>query len=142
MKTVMQFLTWAGLLRQPLSLGQRGEKAAARYLRRQGYRVLARNIRSKLGELDLVVLDGQTIVFVEVKTRANHEAGLPAEAIDSDKQRRLTRLALHYLQRHRLLEQSARFDVVAVTWPQSSRRPNIKHYMNAFPAFGQGQMFS
>ena len=110
MKTVMQFLTWAGILRQPLSLGQRGEKAAARYLRRQGYRVLARNIRSKLGELDLVVLDGQTIVFVEVKTRANHEAGLPVEAIDSDKQRRLTRLALHYLQRHRLLEQSARFD--------------------------------
>lgn len=142
MKTVTRFLTWAGLLGRPLSLGQRGEKAAARYLRRQGYRVLARNVRSKFGELDLVALDGRTIVFVEVKTRVHHEAGLPAEAIDSDKQRRLTRLALHYLRRHRLLEQSTRFDVVAVTWPQSSRPPSIKHYRNAFPASGRGQMFS
>jgi len=142
MKTVTRSLSWTGLLGRPLSLGQRGEKAAAHYLRRQGYRVLARNVRSKLGELDLVALDGRTIVFVEVKTRVHHEAGLPAEAIDSDKQRRLTRLALHYLRRHRLLEQSTRFDVVAVTWPQSSQRPSIKHYRNAFPASGRGQMFS
>jgi putative endonuclease len=124
------------------SLGQRGERAAERYLRRLGYRIVARRDRGRLGELDLVAVDGRTVVFVEVKTRRTHQAGHPAEAVDLDKQRRLTRLALAFLKRHDLLEYPARFDVLAVTWPQSARHPVVEHIPNAFEAVGRGQMFS
>ena len=112
------------------------------YLRRLGYRIVARRERGRLGELDLVAVDGRTVVFVEVKTRRTHQAGHPAEAVDLDKQRRLTRLALAFLKRHDLLEYPARFDVLAVTWPEGARRPVVEHIPNAFEAVGRGQMFS
>lgn len=123
------------------SLGQRGEAAAARFLKKKGYILVARSDRMRLGEIDLVAVDGRTIVFVEVKTRRSHEAGHPADAVDEDKQRRLTRLALTYLKRHNLLEYPARFDVVAVTWADDRRAPVIEHYQNAFEAVGQWQLF-
>jgi putative endonuclease len=104
-----------GWLRPARTLGQRGEAAAARFLRGRGYRIVARTDRGRLGEIDLVAIDGRTVVFVEVKTRRSHEAGHPADAVDAKKQQRLTRLALTYLKRHDLLECAARFDVVAVT---------------------------
>jgi putative endonuclease len=124
------------------TLGQRGEAAAARYLRRRGYRVLARSHRFGPGELDLVMLDRETIVFVEVKTRRSHGAGHPAEAVDDDKQRRLTRLAVTFLKRHRLLERPARFDVVAVIWPEGKWFPTIEHIPNAFEAVGKWEFYS
>jgi putative endonuclease len=124
------------------SLGQRGERAAARYLRRQGYKIVGRGERDHFGELDLVAVEGRTIVFVEVKTRTSHEAGHPAEAVGPEKQKRLTRLALAYLKRHDLLENAARFDVLAITWPDGAKRPTIEHIKNAFEAVGRGQMFS
>ena len=127
---------------QTKALGRRGEATAARMLRRQGYVIVARSERGGIGELDLVAVDRRTVVFVEVKTRRSHDAGHPAEAVDQLKQRRLTRLALAYLKRHDLLEYSARFDVVAITWPQGQRKPTIQHYKNAFEPVGQGQMFS
>ncbi len=123
------------------TLGQRGEAITARYLRSIGYVIVAKGDRGLLGEIDLIAVDGQTVVFVEVKTRTSHDAGHPAEAVDADKQRRLTRLALSYLKRHDLLECAARFDVVAVTWPKNARRPKIEHFKNAFSAVGEGQMF-
>ena len=92
--------------------------------------------------MDIVAVDGRTIVFVEVKTRASHDAGHPAEAVDDVKQQKLTRLALAYLKRHDLLEYPARFDVLAVTWPKDAKKPQIEHYQNAFEATGRGQMFS
>ena len=124
------------------SLGQQGERAAERHLRRAGYRIVARRDRGRLGEIDLVALDGRTIVFVEVKTRRSHDAGRPADAVGLEKQRRLTRLALAYLKRHELLEYRSRFDVVAVTWPKGAKRPTIEHYRNAFEAVGRGQMYN
>ena len=93
-----------GLAQWGGTLGQRGERAAARYLRSRGYKIVAAGDRTMLGELDLVAVDGRTVVFVEVKTRESHEAGHPVEAVDADKQARLTRLALAYLKRHDLLE--------------------------------------
>ena len=90
-------------------------------------------MRTGLGELDLVAVDGRTVVFVEVKTRQTGEQGHPAEAVDLPKQRRLTLLATAYLKRHRLLNHAARFDVVAITWPDG-RRPQIEHIRNAFDA--------
>lgn len=126
----------------PPPLGKRGEHAAEKFLKRRGYTVIARGERDRIGELDLVAVDGRTVVFIEVKTRTSHDAGHPVEAIDADKQRRLTRVALSYLKRHDLLECSARFDVVAVTWPESAKQPTIQHFRNAFEPAGKGQMFA
>jgi putative endonuclease len=126
----------------PRKLGQRGEAAAAKFLKKKGYTIVARSDRARLGEIDLVAVDRRTVVFVEVKTRRSHDAGHPADAVDEDKQRRLTRLALTYLKRHQLLEYPARFDVVAVTWPDDDSLPTIEHYENAFEAVGQWQMFA
>src|SRR3972149_6172367 len=89
--------------RRYTSLGQRGERAAGRYLRRLGYKIVARGEHGPLGELDLVAVDGRTIVFVEVKTRRSHDAGHPTEAIDPRKERRMTQAALSYLKSQRLL---------------------------------------
>jgi len=130
----------AGWLRR--WLGNRGEQAAERYLAGLGYRILRRGLRTRHGEVDLVALDGRQVVFVEVKTRLDHDAGHPAEAVDSQKQRKLTTLALEFLKKHRLLDQPARFDIVAVTWPEDQENPTIEHLRNAFEAFGKFQMFS
>jgi putative endonuclease len=124
------------------TLGSRGEDVAARFLRHSGYRILSRSDRSRPGELDLVALDGKTLVFVEVKTRRSAEAGHPAEAVDAAKQRRLTRLAVTWLKRRGLLERPARFDVIAVTWPDDQRRPTIEHFPNAFEAVGRWEFYS
>jgi putative endonuclease len=122
-------------------LGDRGERAARRYLRRLGYSILARDWRSRLGQIDLVALDGDVVVFVEVKTRSGTEAGLPAEAVTPAKQRQLSRLALQFLKRYHLLDKSARFDVLAVTWPPGQRSPRIEHIRNAFECTGDFGMY-
>lgn len=121
-------------------LGSRGERMAARYLKRQGLRVLARNVRAGGGELDLIARDGDTLVFVEVKTR---RSGDPAEAVTSDKQKTLTRAALAFLRRHRLLDAQCRFDVVAIVWDESQGGPpQIQHLRDAFPAQGWNSFFT
>ena len=128
--------------RTPPSLGERGERAAEKFLKRLGYKIVARQDRSPGGEMDLVAVDGRTVVFCEVKTRTSHAAGHPASAVDEDKQRRMTLWALGYLRRHGLLEYSSRFDVVAITWPDGVKRPVIEHFKNAFPAVGASGMFA
>jgi len=129
------------VFRAETSLDRRGEQAAAKYLKRLRYKIVARNYSIRSGELDIVAVDGRTVVFVEVKSRASVDKGHPAEAVDEDKQQRLTRVALAYLKRFDLLECSARFDVVAVLWPRDQKTPAIEHFKNAFEAVGQGQMF-
>lgn len=116
-------------------LGERGERAAAARLRKAGMRIIVRNYRGGGGEIDLVARDGDTLVFVEVKTR---RTGVPAEAVDLDKQRRITRAAVHFLKTHRLFEPGVptRFDVAAVVWPEGARRPIIEHIPAAFDAVG------
>jgi len=142
----MRWLTpireWFQSLFAPKPLGVRGEEAAARYLKKLGYLIVARGHRDNIGEIDLVAVDGRTVVFIEVKTRTSHDAGHPADAVDEKKQQRLTRLALSYMKRHDLLECSARFDVVAVTWPNENGRPSIEHFQSAFEATGFKGMFS
>jgi putative endonuclease len=133
---------WFGERRQAGSFGEQGEAVAAKYLRRLGYKIVARNERGRLGEIDIVAVDRAAVVFVEVKTRRSHEAGQPSEAITADKQRRLTRTALADLKRFDLLESPARFDVMAVTWAEGERRPVIEHYKNAFEPVGEGQLYS
>jgi putative endonuclease len=122
--------------------GTRSERAAARFLKQLGYRILARNYTCPHGELDLVALDGDCIVFVEVRSTETADAARPAESVNSAKRRRLTNLALHFLQHHRLLGRPARFDVLAISWPANQRRPEIVHHPNAFEAVGRFQMYS
>jgi putative endonuclease len=101
-------------------------------------RVLYRGYRTKLGEIDLIARESETLVFVEVKSRRR---GVPAEAVTREKQRRITMAALHFLRRYNLLEVRSRFDVVAIVWPDDRRPPEIEHIRNAFEAVGHGQMF-
>lgn len=122
--------------------GDRGERAAVKYLKRQGFRIVQRNYATPWGEIDIIALDGTTIVFVEVKTRSSLIAGRPEEAVTLDKQKTLTRMALAYLKKHRLLEHSARFDVIAVLWPDESHVPEIRHLRNAFEPTGKWQFFA
>jgi putative endonuclease len=119
-------------------LGDRGERAAARFLRRRGLRVLLRGYRARSGEIDLIAREGDTLVFVEVKARRQ---GVPAEAVTAEKQRRITLAALHFLRKHDLLDVRSRFDVVAIVWPDERGEPQIEHFPNAFEAVGRGQMF-
>ncbi|REJ73667.1 MAG: YraN family protein [Planctomycetota bacterium] len=122
-------------------LGDAGERVAVRHLKRQGFRIVARNSRSRIGEIDVIAMDGDCIVFVEVKTRSSGEAGHPTEAVTRVKQQQLTRTALAWLKRRNLLEHRARFDVIAITWGDG-RRPVVEHFRNAFEPTGRGQMFS
>jgi putative endonuclease len=114
--------------------GQRGERVAVKFLKRQRYKILHCGYRILGGELDIVAVDGRTVVFVEVKTRASHDAGHPAEAVDSHKQKQLTQLALAYLRRYQLFDCRTRFDVIAITWPKGQKRPAIEHIKDAFEA--------
>ena len=133
---------WLRQRLQPLTLGERGERCAARFLRRRGYKVLFTRHREHYGEIDIVAVDGQTVVFVEVKTRRHQEKGRPAEAVDAHRQARLTRAALAFLKSHRLLEYPSRFDIIEVVWPAGQKRPSIQHLQNAFPAVGRNQLYS
>lgn len=129
----MTLPSWLRALFRPLPLGLRGERYAARVLKRKGYKIVACGTRSQRGELDLVAVDGRTVVFVEVKTRRNASDESPAAAVDLQKQRRIARAALVFLKSHGLLENAARFDVVAIVWPKDSRKPTcIAHFVNAF----------
>jgi putative endonuclease len=122
--------------------GTRSERAAGRHLRRLGWPILARNWSCPLGELDLVAADGRTVVFIEVRSTGGDSAERPAASVDDAKQTRLTRLALEYLRQHGLLDHAARFDVLALSWPEGRREPAIEHYRHAFEAVGRFQMHS
>jgi putative endonuclease len=122
--------------------GSRSERAAARFLRRLGYRILTRNYSCPHGELDLIALDGRCVVFVEVRSTGTEDTTRPAASVDDAKQRRLTNLALFYLQQKRLLDCAARFDVLALSWPENQREPAIVHHVGAFAAVGRFQMYS
>lgn len=97
-----------------LSLGKQGEAFAAKFLKNQGYRIKERNYRSPLGEIDIIALDGGTLVFVEVKTRSNKTFGTPFEAVNQRKQGQILKTAQYYLSRKRIMNNSARIDVVSI----------------------------
>lgn len=112
--------------------GRQGEKLARRFLRKRGYRLLAENYATQGGEIDLVMDDNGTLVFVEVKTRST-EGFAPAQlAVNAAKQRRLWRAARHLLLTHNLDGRPLRFDVVAVVATPGRGKPVIRHYPNAF----------
>jgi putative endonuclease len=118
------------LKREHLVLKALGEDAAARYLERKGMNVVARNWRMKMGELDLVAVDGSTLVFVEVKARRGEPFIEPELAVGYDKQKRLRRVAEAYLAIERPFFKDCRFDVISVV--AGVLEPKLRHIPNAF----------
>ena len=116
---------------QRLALGQWGEEQAAKYLRKQGLKVLARNYRTPVGEIDIVARSKKELLFVEVKTRRGTSFGLPQEAVGVRKQQQIIRTAQWYLQREKIGKLQPRFDVVAILC-QSDKTVKIQHLPNAF----------
>lgn len=125
---------WRGKqLPEHLRRGALGEQTASRHLTSLGYRLLAANFRSKRGEIDLVMRDGPSLVFVEVKTRRAGGWLRPAAAVNAAKRRRLTEAGLDYL---RLIKHPAvpvRFDIVEVLLDESGAVAEVRHLPHAFP---------
>lgn len=115
--------------------GQEGESAAERYLRHKGYRIVARNLRSRVGELDLVAEDGQVLVFVEVKARRTDEFGGAIYAVHQRKQEKVIQLAAQYLARHHIKDRHCRFDVILLQGGEAAVS-QIEHIQNAFEVSG------
>ena len=105
--------------------GKWGEDFAAAFLREQGYVILERDWHSGHRDIDIVAVDGQTIVFVEVKTRRNRMYAEPEEAVDDEKIRNLRQAMNHYVKSHHL-EKDVRLDIVTVTGDMNSF-PDIRH---------------
>ena len=114
------------------SLGSRGEEAAAVYLMRHGYEILERNFRVSTGEIDIVAVTGDTLVFAEVKTRRSDTCGQPAQAVDYRKQQKIVRTAEWYLRQRHEEMCPCRFDVLEV-YPQGNIC-RIRHIEGAFEA--------
>jgi putative endonuclease len=116
------------------ALGKLGEDLACHELRQRGYAILDRRYRTRCGELDIVARDRETLVFVEVKTRASTRCGSPLEALTAAKRRQVAAMAADYLARRRPTAHDCRFDVVAVTFAEGSR-PAIEVITHAFDAW-------
>ena len=115
-----------------LALGAAGEACAALHLRRLGFRILARNLRSGGVEIDVIAARGSLVVFVEVKTRRSRRAGLPEEAVDARKQERLVAGAAAWLREHPGVAARIRFDVISCEGDPDAFR--VRHLEGAFDA--------
>lgn len=117
-----------------ITTGKEGEKIAAAFLKKNGYRISDINFRCPLGEVDIVARENKEIVFIEVKTRKSNRLGYPEQAVGIRKQKKMSQLALWYLQKRKIVDVAARFDVVAITlYPEGN---DIKLIKNAFDFIG------
>jgi putative endonuclease len=116
--------------RRHLNTGMAGEALAVQILKRNGYKILERNYRSSLGEIDIIALEGGTVAFVEVKARRTDRYGPPKTAVTPEKQRKISMVALGYLKQTGQGDRKARFDVVAIRLIPG--RPEVEIIKNAF----------
>ncbi len=114
-----------------LRRGELGERAAKKFLQKQGLKFLAANFRSERGEIDLVFRDGDCLAFIEVKTRSSEDWSRPAAAVNSERRRRLSQCALDYLRRLKNPAVKIRFDIVEVLLADGEVR-EIRHLPNTF----------
>jgi putative endonuclease len=112
------------------ALGSKGEDLAIQFLKKKGYRIIERNYKTSVGEIDIIARDGNTIVFVEVKTRTDDSFGYPFEAVNKKKRQKLKNLALLYLKRQ-VKESPVRFDVLSIFYTDA-REQEIAHIKDAF----------
>lgn len=117
-----------------------GEAIAEQFCLLRGYRILDRNAREGRGELDLVALDRETVVFVEVKFRAERDPGGPLLAVGTKKREDTARAAARWLSQRRLFDRPVRFDVIGVTWGSDGTELRVQHVPNAFPG-GRRQFY-
>lgn len=110
--------------------GKEGEDLAVNYLKRAGFRIVERNFRCRFGEIDIIAKDGETLVFLEVKTRTSASYGDPEAAVDQAKQKKISLVSLHYLQSRNIADIPVRYDVVAVE--RSSAGDQIRLIKDAF----------
>ena len=110
--------------------GRQSEELAVNQLKKLGYKIIERNYRTKLGEIDIIAKDGRSLVFVEVKARHSHRFGHPKLAVTIKKQKKISMAALSYLKSTNQLNCKARFDVVAIT--AGNKHPQIEIVRNAF----------
>ncbi len=113
------------------TLGDKGEKLAVSWLGKKGYEVVTKNYRKFGAEIDIIAMDGNTVVFVEVKSRSNNAFGLPAESVTIKKQSQIVKAAMVYLSEEEKESCPCRFDVVSVFWHTSGKH-KIEHIVNAF----------
>jgi putative endonuclease len=118
------------LTQERLKLGELGEQLALKKVKRLGYKCIIRNYRCPLGEMDLIAQDGDTLVFIEIKTRKARSISFAKEAVDAKKRRQISKVALFYLKANGCPDAKARFDVVAVGF--TGRQPQIEVIKNAF----------
>ena len=127
--------------RTSMPLGDRGELEAERFLLRQGMVIVGRKHEDWFGEIDLIAVDGRTLVFVEVKTRKSDWAGLPVEAVDQSKQDKLIKTATGFIKNNHLMDCQFRFDIVSIIWRSPEDQPELSHYRSAFEPKEQFQLF-
>lgn len=115
------------------TFGTKGEQEAMRYLSEHGYHILCRNFRvGRMGEIDLIGKDGNTLCFIEVKTRSNSRYGTPAEAVSCMKQVTITKVAQVYMQRNNCFNLPVRFDIVELLMDRNGQAQDIRLIQNAF----------
>ncbi len=126
----------SGISKEPSSPGKQGEELARQYLLKKGFKILEMNYRCTTGEVDLIVLAQKNLHFVEVKTRASKAYGDPEDSVTLTKQRRLSRAAIHYLNRNPdKLDLGRCFSVLVIeNFPKA---PEIRFYANAFEVVGE-----
>jgi len=127
-------LNW--LRRRPedrAALGRRGERAAARFLRRRGFRVLIRDYHCPFAQIDMIASQGEWIVFIEVKTRRTEENVLSREDVSPTQRERIERAAKYFVHAHQVTNRPVRFDVLRVIWPVRGN-PKIEHIEDAWQA--------
>lgn len=111
--------------------GKIGESLAVEYLKKNGYRILAKSYRYHRGEIDIVAQEGNTLVFIEVKTRKTIEFGYPEESVSPVKQAKLKKTACGYLEDNRLFGQPCRFDVISLVIGENGKS-DLYHIKDAF----------
>lgn len=111
------------------TIGSKGETLAVNFLQSKGYRIIAKNYKTPIGEIDIIAEDGKTLVFVEVKTRSNNSYGYPFEAVTAQKQNKLKNLALLYLKNQKK-DFPVRFDVLSINITASNSA--VEHIIDAF----------
>ncbi|GBD96573.1 MAG TPA: YraN family protein [Nitrospirae bacterium] len=107
-----------------MRLGQKGEELAVKYLRKKGYKIIKQNFKTRIGEIDIIANDGGTLVFVEVKTRESIAYGMPFEAVNSYKRRKIANVALLYLKKIKEVP-PCRFDVVSLYYDHGKPEFNL-----------------
>ena len=115
--------------------GKNSESLAAVYLKRQGYHILEQNYRTRIGEIDIIARDNETIAFIEVKSRSSATFGSPKYAVTLQKQRKISKIAQQYLKSTHQNNVRARFDVVAIF--SNSGQDTIELIKNAFEFTGR-----